>query len=202
MAMKNRLTFAVLGVLTLGLGSGCSSVWQESYQPYAAAPSLPSGESAVVREIPWERMEAALREQEELLASSDVHWQEWDEDQRRDANTKLLKALQITEDPERVHLIGVSSFRTTDSVKPWDGDLASFAHKKGAHYAIWANRYMGKAETIVTRTVWSDSNDYISYEDGGGTNRRASRQRSSSADVPIVVEKDETGFTAFFLRVD
>ena len=155
-----------------------------------------------MREIPWERMESALREQEELLAASDVHWEDWDADQRREANAKLLRALQISEDPDRVHLIGVSSFRTTNTVRPWNGDLASFARKKGAHYAIWADRYLGKAESIVRQTVWSDSTDYITYEDSTGTDRRATRQRTTSTEVPLVVEKDETGFTAFFLRVD
>lgn len=200
--MKNLLTVAVLGALTAGFGAGCSSVWQESYRPFASAPALPEGSQVVVREIPWERMESALREQEQLLASSDVHWEEWDREQRRAANEKLLKALQISDDPERVHLIGVSSFRTTDRVRPWDGELESFARKQGAHYAIWADRYLGKAETIVRQTVWSDTTDYISYEDAGGNNRRATRQRSKSSEVPVVVEQDETGFTAFFLRVD
>lgn len=195
--MKKLLTIGVLGLLT-----GCTSVWQDGYQPYASAPSLSADAKVTVREIPWERMEAALREQEQLLADSDVHWEEWDHEQRLEANAKLLKALQITEDPERVHLIGVSAFRTTDRVKPWDGGLESFARKKGAQYAIWADRYMGKAETIVTRTVWTDSTDYITYENQAGDDRRASRQRTTSSDVPLVVEKDETGFTAFFLRVD
>lgn len=195
--MKKLLTLSVLMLLT-----GCTNVWQESYQPFSAAAPLPEGTQVVVREIPWERMESALREQEELLASSDVHWEEWDHEQRRDANAKLLKALQVSDDPDRIRLIGVSSFRTTDRVQPWDGELEAFARKRGAHYAIWADRYMGKAETIVRQTVWSDSHDYITYEDAGGTDRRATRQRTSSTEVPVVVEKDETGFTAFFLRVD
>lgn len=195
--MKQLLALA----LTLTL-AGCTNVWQESYQPYHGAPALASNDQVTVREIPWQRMEEALREQEELLASSDVHWEDWSDEQRREANSKLLKALQISDDPDRVTLVGVSSFRTTDKVTPWDGKLESFARKRGAHYAVWANRYLGKAEAIVTRTVWSDSNDHISYENNAGDDRRASRHRSSSAEIPIVVEKDETGYTAFFLRID
>ncbi len=200
--MKKLLTIAVLGSVAGWVLPGCANVWQDGYQPYASAPSLPSAAKVTVREIPWERMESALREQEELLAASDVHWEEWEHAQRLEAKAKLLKALQMTEDPELVHLIGVSSFRTTDRVKPWDGELESFARSRGAHYAIWSDRYMGKAEAIVTSTVWTDTTDYITYEDPTGEDRRASRQRSSSSDVPLVVEKDETGFTAFFLRVD
>ncbi len=192
--------FLLLSV-TLAL-AGCSNVWQESYQPFVGVPELDSQSRVTVREIPWRRMESALREQEEMLAQSDVHWEEWSDEQRREANGKLLKALQISDDPERVTLVGVSSFRTTDRVTPWDGSLAEFARQQGAHYAVWADRYLGKAETIVTRTVWSDSNDYITYEDATGEDRRASRRRSTSTDVPLVVEKDETGYTAFFLRVD
>lgn len=182
--------------------AGCSNPWQESYKPYVSAAPLPESAEITVREIPWQRMEAALREQEEILASSDTHWEEWTDEERREANAKLLRALQITDDPERVTLVGVSSFRTTDKVKPWDGELREVARERGAHYAVWANRYLGKAETIVTRTVWSDTIDSVNYEDFSGEDRRASRYRTSSADVPVVVEKDETGYTAFFIRVD
>lgn len=189
---------AVVGVL-----SGCTAgVWSDGYRPYETAQALAADTPVTVREIPWERMESALREQEALLAASDVHWEEWDRQQRLEANTLLLRALQVSDDPERVRLIGVSSFRTTGTVRPWDGKLEAFARKRGAHYAIWADRYLGKAETIVTRTVWTDSTDYITYEDAAGENRRASRQRHGSTSVPMVVEQDETGFTAFFLRVE
>lgn len=191
------LTAAVLALLT-----GCTSVWDQSYQPYLTAPALRSGEQVTVREIPWQRMQAALQEQKDIASSSDIHWQEWTDEQRLEANGKLLKALQISDDPRNVRIVGVSSFRTTDKVRPWDGELESFAKSRGAHYAVWANRYLGKAETIVTHTVWSDTTDYITYEDSTGENRRASRRRSTSSDVPLVVEKDETGYTAFFLRVE
>ena len=190
-------TIAFLALLT-----GCTSVWQDSYQPYLSSPSLRSGEQVTVREIPWQRMQAALKEQEDIAASTDTHWHEWADDQRLDANSKLLKALQISDAPSRVRIVGVSSFRTTENVKPWDGQLESFARQHGAHYAVWADRYLGKAETIVTRTVWSDTTDYITYEDATGTDREATRHRSTSRGVPLVVEKNETGFTAFFLRVE
>jgi hypothetical protein len=193
---------ATLTIALLSLLPGCTSVWDESYQPFLAAPALRDGEQVTVREIPWQRMHAALQEQEDIAAASDIHWQEWTDQQRIEANSKLLKALQISDDPRRVRIVGVSSFRTTEKVKPWDGELESFAKNRGAHYAVWADRYLGKAETIVTRTVWSDTTDYITYEDATGDDRRATRQRSTSRDVPLVVEKDETGFTAFFLRVE
>ena len=196
--MKHALTIAVFAMLT-----GCTSVWQDSYQPYLNTPSLRADESVTVREIPWQRMQAALQEQEDIAAATDVHWEEWTKEQRLEANSKLLKALQISDDPSRVRIVGVSSFRTTDKVKPWDGQLESFARQHGAHYAIWADRYLGKAETIVTRTVWSDTTDYIDYEDpASGTDRRATRHRSTSRQIPLVVAKNETGFTAFFLRVE
>lgn len=181
---------------------GCSNVWSSGYRPYAQAPALAPDERVTVREIPWERMEAALREQEELRAATDVHWEEWSREQRLEASAKLLTALQISDDPERVRLVGVTSFRTTDPVRPWDGQLEKFARKQGAHYAIWSDRYLGKAETVVTQTVWSDRTDFITYEDAAGEDRRATRQSSTSTSVPLVVEKDETGFTVFFLRAE
>lgn len=201
--MNTPLRARVLCALTgLGLLTGCTNVWSGGYRPYETAAKLPTGTPVTVREIPWERMESALREQEELVAASDVHVDEWTREQRLEANAKLLRALQVSDDPESVSLIGVSSFRTTNAVRPWDGQLEEFARERGAHYAIWADRYLGKAETIVTRTVWSDSTDFISYEDSTGEDRNATRQRSTSTSVPMVVEQDETGFTAFFLRVE
>ena len=196
-APTTTLTITILALLT-----GCTSVWRDSYQPYLAAGALARDESVTVREIPWQRMQAALEEQEDIAASTDIHWEEWTKEQRLEANSKLLKALQISDDPARVRIVGVSSFRTTDKVKPWDGQLEAFARQHGAHYAVWADRYLGKAETIVTRTVWSDTTDYIDYEDPTGTDRSATRHRSTSRGVPLVVEKNETGFTAFFLRVE
>lgn len=197
--MMNKLPIvAVVCVL-----SGCAGgVWSDGYRPYESAAALPAEAEVTVREIPWERMESALREQEELRAASDVHMDEWSREQRLEANSKLLRALQVSDDPERVRLIGVSSFQTTSPVRPWNGELEEFARERGAHYAIWSDRYLGKAETIVTRTVWSDRTDFITYEDSLGEDRRATRQSSTSTSVPMVVEQDETGFTAFFLRVE
>jgi len=149
--MKHLTPIAFL--VLLGPIAGCSSIWAKNYRPNLDAPALRSTNDVTAREIPWKRMEAAIDEQEELAGATDIHPDEWSTAQRLDASSKLLRALQISADPADVKLLGVSSFRTTEKVKPWDGSLAAFARKLGANYVIWSDRYLGKAETVVTRTV-------------------------------------------------
>ncbi|HED53361.1 MAG TPA: hypothetical protein ENJ00_04080 [Phycisphaerales bacterium] len=193
----------VMLLAVLAPAAGCSSIWARNYRPNLTAPALRSTDDVTVREIPWKRMQAALQEQEDLAGATDIHPDEWSTEQRLDASEKLLRALQISADPANVRLLGVSSFRTTQKIKPWDGSLAKFARKRGANYVVWSDRYLGKADTIVTRTVWSDHLVYDDYRDPS-TGRRYSdvRHYTTSRDVPLVVAKDETGYTAFFLRID
>jgi hypothetical protein len=175
--------------------AGCSSPWRESYRPFAPQAALADGAPVSVREIPWERMERALAESEQRAAASDVHPSDWTEDQRTEARRELLANLQITADPAAATVVGLSSFRATDPVKPWAGSLERFARSVGATHAVWAERYLGKADAIVNRTVYIDSFEYDTDDD-------SSAYRTRVATVPIVIGKDETGYTAFFIRID
>ncbi len=172
-------------------------VWQESYRPFASA-ALPRARRWSC-EIPWERMELSARAGTAAgLVGCALGG--WDRDQRRAANEKLLKAASDQRRPRAGAPDRREPFRTTDRVRPWDGE-PSLRPQAGCTTRSGPTG-TGKAETIVRQTVWSDTTDYISYEDAGGNNRRATPARSKSSEVPVVVEQDETGFTAFFLRVD
>lgn len=189
---------ALVLTVSIALLSGCASVWEKNYRPISAAESLRGGATPELREVPWERMEAAITDAESRVAESDTHPSEWDEARKLEARGELLRNLQVSIDPERVSVVGVSSFRTTDAVRPWDGRLSEFAGDIGANLIVWSDRYMGKTDAIVDRTVYVDS---VGTGYGRAGDDRT-RFRTETYSVPVVVAKDERGYTAFFLRVD
>ncbi len=195
-----------LALLACTLLCACTSVWQDAYRPSplsSGAPPLryPSNREVLVREAPWERVDAALTELDQQEAASDVHVSEWSDDQRLAATARLLSALQLHDHPSDVTLLGSSAFATTDPIRPEDGALAAMARRLGADYAIWSSQYLGQGTRVVDRPVpvyrsgWGhfyDRDDHVwrhRYDSGIDT-----------AWVPVVVEADRFAFVAFFLR--
>ncbi|MEM8756542.1 MAG: hypothetical protein AAGF47_02015 [Planctomycetota bacterium] len=173
--------------------TGCRTVWEDSYRPVVGAPPLPGTAAVVVREVPWERMDRAIEDSNARVAASDVHPSEWSDEEKIEARAELLTSLQIAADPAATRVLGVSSFRTTNRIRPWDGSLAAFAREVGANHVAWSDRYLGKAEAIVDRTVYIDSFGY---------GRRGFRSRRTTVTEPVVIKKDERGYTAFFLHIE
>ncbi len=185
------------GVLISALGAtGCANVWRDHYRPIGSIEPLPRSRSIEIREVAWDRMEKAIADAQARAAASDVHPSEWDEATKLEARGELLRNLQVQAEPATVRVVGVSSFRTTDLIRPWDGKLAGFAGEVGADLVVWSDRYMGKADAIVDRTVYVDSIGDTRDLD----NDERTRFRSETFNVPIVVQRDERGYTAFFLR--
>lgn len=182
--------------------AGCTTVWEESYRPISEIPKLSSGQKISIREVPWERMERAIEDSRQRIVESDRHPSEWSDEEQIAARADLLEALQVSNDPASVQVIGVSSFRTTDVVKPWDGSLVGFARKVGATHVVWADRYLGKAEAIVDRTIYIDRLDFGDGIDADGNPRDRFRSGTTTSTVPVVVNRDERGYTAFFLHID
>ncbi|MGP1273074.1 MAG: hypothetical protein ACTS22_07055 [Phycisphaerales bacterium] len=197
MAPQRSALLTALLLLASPLAGGCATVWEENYRPISDASSLPSGEKISIREIPWERMERAIEDSRQRIVESDTHPADWDEHRQRDARADLLNALQVAADPDSARVIGVSSFRTTDVVKPWDGSLVGFAREVGANTVVWSDRYLGKAQAIVDRTIYIDRIDY-----GRRGDEDRSRIGTETATVPVVVNRDERGYTAFFLYIE
>lgn len=195
-ASMSSLALLVCTVVLAPL-AGCTTVWEKHYRPITASGSLASNEKISIREIPWARMEQAIDEGQQRLVESDRHPSDWTEDEQLTARADLLQSLQVSADPTTVSVVGVSAFRTTDVIKPWDGSLVGFAREVGANLVVWSDRYMGKAQTIVDRTIYIDR---IEYGRRGDDDR--SRIGTETATVPVVVARDERGYTAFFLRVE
>lgn len=183
-------------------------MWEQGYVPDDSAVTVvDAGAGPVrVREVPWERMGAGLRELDQRLAASDRPPSEWSAEQRMDAKATLLRTLQVSTDPSAVEVVGRSDFRTTDSVVPLGADresLERFARRVGATDAVFASRSLGRADKIVDRPVTSTG--YVSV---WGSSRRGrdrwwddSYSQSSTTWVPVRVSAEETGFVVFFLRV-
>lgn len=184
--------------------AGCGpSVWKARFEPAGVeAPPRAANAAVQVREVPWERLEPALAELEKDVAASDVHPDDWPEERRAEARAKLLRGLQVSVDASAVQVLGRSYFRTTDDVRPGDGELAAFARELGATQVVWSRTHVGKADRIVQepvteyRTGWWD--DPVSRDRRNGPSGRYTE--SSTTWVPVKVQADEYAFIAYYLR--
>jgi len=182
--------------------TGCQSAWETAFQPASGAITgpLPRGRAVALRRVPWERLDAALTDLEAQLAASDTHVTEWPQDRLDERKAQLLTALQISEPPPSVSVLGRSVFRSTAPIEPDDGSLEAFARKIGATHAVWSARYEGKTTVVnrepVTTTgyVWDGTRDRFGYD--------RNLTYNETTYVPVVVEADEYAWVAYFLRLE
>lgn len=191
---------AAAALLMLG---GCASVWERSFESRVgvAPAAMPARAEVAVREAPWSRVEEVLRELSAMWEHSDVPYEEWPPEKKRDADAKLLRALQVTDAVDNVQIVGRSSFKTVERVRPHAGELEKFARSIGADTAIWASRYVGKSERVESQPVYSSGYRHVQYYD---TRAKKYRSRLEYDDwttyVPVVVEADETAWVVYYLR--
>lgn len=195
-----RSLWAIVLLVGLAALSGCSStpVWEEHYRGVEPG-THPETASVVVREVPWSRLDEALREIERARASSDEHPDEWPEDRRLAERARLLTALQISEEPQDVTVLGRSVFRSTRSVDPADGSLERFARSIGADYAVWAAHYEGTRKVRRTEPV-----QHHGFSTGMSFGSRRGAMVSpwyGTTFVPVTVEEDEHAWLVYYLKV-
>lgn len=189
----------MLSILLFGaILGGCSSPWKDHY---VGAPigHYERVDDAVVREVPWQRIDEALHFIDDQRAESDVHWSEWSRDDKFEEQGVLLKALQISVDPRDIIVLGRSVFRSTDEISPRDGSLKSFAESIGADYAIWSAHYVGKAERVVQEPV-RRSGISFGVHSGHGHHAHSTGVWDQTVYVPVVVEADEYAWVVYYLR--
>lgn len=198
--MKNRskIVRALLVPLAAALG-GCVSPWQDHYQG-APRGAYGATEDVTVREVPWERVDAALASIEAGRAASDVHWDEWTGEQKMDEQAALVRALQISEDPRDLIVLGRSVFRSTDDLRPNDGSLAGFARSIGADYAVWSEHFVGIKKVASSERVYESGTRTRTYTDSMGNRRREYEPWDKTVFVPVVVDADEHAWVVYFLR--
>ncbi|MBZ0173532.1 MAG: hypothetical protein K8E66_14205, partial [Phycisphaerales bacterium] len=139
------MTRAIPLSLILALLTGCASPWQRTYEPATPEVFEPT-ERVIIRQVPWARVNDALHGIEAERAASDVHPDDMDASRRADEHARLVIALQLSEDPTSVVVLGRSVFRSTSNIDLLDGSLSGFAQSIGADYAIWSTSYLGKAQ--------------------------------------------------------
>jgi hypothetical protein len=147
--MMTRALSILAAVLLL---PACASTWQDQYQGAPKGTHAPT-QTVTVREVPWVRVNSALQNLESQRAMSDTHPDEWTSEQRAAEHTTLLTALQISEPPETVTILGRSVFRSTDRLTPTDGSLSDFARSIGADYAVYAVNYLGTKKVAQQEPV-------------------------------------------------
>lgn len=198
--MKHLAPFLLLLAALL---TGCAtSEWERDYIPSARQSSLAKDAPVTIREVPWDRLQAGLRELESEQSRSDAPASEWTSEKRAAAKGKLLKTLQVTGDPASVEVVGRSDFRSTTPLRPetsGQDDLKALARKVGATDVVWSRRLLGKADTIVQEPVTTYSSG---FDDSWGRRRRnlGDYVDTSTSWVPVRVQADEYAYVAYFLR--
>ncbi len=185
--------------------AGCeASPWQRHFhaEPGITLAPLARETPVVVRQLPWERMEGALKHINDAITGSDTHPAEWPEAKRLEVESVLLKDLQVSEPPGQVTLVGSAVFRSTDEAARDEADLASFARSIGANRVVWASRTLGKSEVVRQEalTTYYTSTEYR-WDRRHNTWAAFPRTETATAWVPVRVMVDETGWAAYFLRL-
>lgn len=207
-SMARRLVgVTALGVAAvLGLAGCQASPWKENFAPTGdAAATLAPTAAVELRQVPWERLQAFLQQMEAENARSDVNPADWPAEKRLATKAALLRALQVSEDPATVDVLGRSDFRTTDRISPDAADAADLqkvAREFGADRVVWSRRFVGKSETIVQEPITSYSSG-TAWGTGNrkNNNRSVYYSESSTTWVPLRITADEYAYVAYFLRV-
>ncbi|HHN78542.1 MAG TPA: hypothetical protein ENK11_07710 [Phycisphaerales bacterium] len=201
--MRHTGFMFVLALLAATLG-GCASSWQRTFEASSAASSparFEPTEDVVIRGVPWPRLDAALRAIARERAASDTHPNDWTAEQRAEERARLVKALQLSEDPAKVVILGRSVFRTTRDVDPLDGTLSRFARSIGADYAIWSTTALGRTQTVeqepMTRTGYASRR----FRDRDGRLDDDTFWYNETIFVPVVVEREQYAWIVYYVRV-
>ena len=102
--------------------------------------------------------------------------------------------------PERVDVLGRSSFRTASFARPDPVQMEQAARDVGATHVVWSGRFVGVADTVVTEPVQTFR--FGSWYGDGWGRHDGFGYSPGIAYVPVVVSVDQYGFVAYFLRID
>jgi hypothetical protein len=203
-----RIAFTAGIALTLG-GCAAPTMWETNLErgPEGASAAMlksPSSSQIAmvkVRKAPWERIQSVLFDIERDVAASDAPVEEWTPDQLRAMEAKLLKGLQVTAAPERVQVLGRSTFSTTDAL-PQEDSLQALGAKLGATHVVWSSQVVGKVDKIVSSPASSNTYGTRYRRNSDGSRDPDSYQESTTTWIPVRVTADQVGAIAYFLRIE
>jgi hypothetical protein len=199
------LVFLLGMCVLIGLG-GCTSPWRSQFEAdYALAEeTFPPRQSAEVRYVEPERLDAYFAARKERLAASDIAYEDWSEEMLREEDEAFLTALRLPVDPEEVIILGRSSFVAEERLDPRAGPLAEFAAEIGADYVVASVRYLGEEERISSYPSTSYSNVTVRRRVKTKKGYRYVTETgygSSTTWVPMRITVDEFLHTAYFFRL-
>lgn len=201
--MRSNVSALLLGAL-FTLLTGCVNPWADHFEPLAGATlaTLRDSPPIEIRRVPFERVDEALDDLEQEVIDSDVPPAEWSQDQRGARKGFLLRALQVTDEPDDVTILGRSVFRSVDpDVGPSDGELRRFAESIGATHVVWTNRFEGKRQVVTRRPVTSFGYRGGFYGYWGECRGPRRFGYTTTTYVPVVIEADEFAWLAYYLRI-
>ncbi len=200
--MPHSARILLLSLAFIAPLTACSTTWQDHYRGVAAGvhPPTPASEPVTIREVPWARLDATLRSIEARRAASDIHRDEWTQQERDDERTELLRGLQISEDPDTIIVLGRSVFRSTNHLRPDDGSLERFARSIGADFAIWSANHLGTRRVTRQQQVHEHGFHGRRYTDSQGRRRTAYEPWDRTVFVPVSVDADEYAWVVYYLR--
>jgi hypothetical protein len=195
-----RLCLAAAVAVGGSLGGGCATPWKQSFEPATDEVFAPT-ERVVIRQVSWERLNEALGSIESARAGSDIHPSEWSAERRAAEHAGLVQALQLSEEPERVVILGRSVFRSTSNVGVLDGSLSAFAESIGADYAVWSTTFIGRTQTVEQEPVSRYGYTYRRFRDREGRVDYDYIPYHETMYVPILVERDEHAWVVYYARI-
>lgn len=199
-------TFVAIGVALSLAGCASQTVWEQNLErsggeAVVLAP-LDKTASVTVRDIAWDRLQTTLSEIEQTRASSDVHVSEWTPAQKDAEKARLLRGLQVSQNPQSVTVVAHSQFRTTDELGDPRATLPEVARKLGANLVVYSTRVLGKTDKIVQEPVSTNRSGTVWYRDTDDRYRSDNYNEQQTTWIPVRVSADEVGAIAFFLRVE
>lgn len=192
------------GVFLTGCGP---SVWERQFQPLAAptaaaisAEPQPSDAFITVGEASWGRLMEFRINLAERIRESDMQGADWLAANREVYKAGLMRALQISEPADRVTLLGSSDFGSVDRLDGNDSRLEEFGRAIGANRVCWA------FSLTQLRAKQQSINDRVFGAESGQFNRRLDNRALSTADfsapfTPMVVQRTETNWLVYYLRI-
>lgn len=204
MHRPRRFRSAVLLAQVLLVGAclgGCVSPWKSTFEAATDA-VYPPTDRVIIRNVAWERVNTALREIDQARADSDISPAEWGGDRQLAERARLANALQLSEDPESLAVLGRSVFKSVGEVRVLDGSLSSFARSIGADYAIWSTTYLGKTQSVETETISRHGYTYGRHRRRDGRIDYEYLPYHETIYVPVVVERDQHAWIVYYVRIE
>jgi hypothetical protein len=200
--MKSHIPVLAVCVALL---CGCASPWEKNYRPnpiYQDKHFAPTS-SVSVRPVEYARVQRYVEQERAFLTASNISPADYNAEQRLAARKRLLEALQISEPPQDLFVLGWSEFTDTERLDPFSKDLRKFAEGAGADIVVVTSVYQGPVTTVVSQPVTTYAHGY-GY--GGarwgpyGPYGPAGYTDMSTTWVPMPVTEQQYFYQAFFLR--